>query len=352
MALSRAARAFNKNPTVENYQKLAREQPAEAAAWVRDFSSSAGLPQRLREGIDQTRWDGALTAAEKTKKLEKLLATNEPRITRAIAKAIEADAVSPVNLGWTTAEATAQVLQGRVGLKDGVLEFRTAKGTFELADGETQIATRDIATFRGSTLSVRGYIEKASSGKGRTLTPQEWTPGQHADFVSGRIERDGNKVGIKVNDEKFVELTHPETKKLFADWERVGFSFAGEVKQVGKRWVYDGAPPETVHMLTSLGDPPAGGPKGQYTGAITPSPLTSSTPTTITGPRVETQGYVRRFVAGHIVPPPANAPAPAPGGYPTRTFEMTKAWRPIDGRTDYRDSGVAFSPLYDGAGDL
>lgn len=357
MALSRVARAFNKNPTVENFRRLVQERPAEAATWVRDFGGNAELPRRLIDGLDNTRWDTSLSAAEKTKKLEKLLATHGKSVERAIEKATKADELSPLNLGWSTVESEAQVLQGRLSKgANGNMSFKTSKGTYPIAQaGDSQLATRDISTFSGSTVSIRGYLEKASSGRGKALVALEWTPGQHKDFVSGRVAKEGDKLGIRVSTDKFVEITNPEFKALLASWEKVGLSFAGEVKKVGKGWVFAGPQPEQVHMLTSLGDPPAGA-KGQYSGAITPSPMTSSTPTVVIGPKVDTAGYVRRFVAGRIVAPdPAAAPPPNPygGAYPSRTFEMAKAWKGIDGNVGYTDdSGLQFSPVYDGAGDL
>lgn len=359
MALSRVARAFNKNPTVENFRKLAHERPAEAATWVRDFGDSAGLPRKLLDGLDSTRWDSNLSDAEKTKKLEKLLVTHGKSVEKAIAKATKADEVSPLNLGWSTAESEAQVTQGRLSKgANGNVSLKTSKGTFAIAQaGDSQLATRDISTFAGSTVSIRGYLEKASTGRGRALVALEWTPGQHKDFVSGRVAKDGEKIGIRVSTDKFVEITNPEFKALLQSWEKVGLSFAGDVKKAGKGWVFDGPQPDEVHMLTSLGDPPAGA-KGQYSGAITPSPMTSSTPTVIIGPKVDTTGYVRRFVAGRIVAPDPAATAalpPNPYGtmYPSRTFEMAKAWKGIDGNVGYsNDSGLQFSPVYDGAGNL
>ena len=346
MALSRAARTFNKSPTAENFRKLADQQPAEATSWVREFGFSAKLPERLLTGIDNTLWDGTLTATQKTKKLEKLLATYERRIERAIANATQADEVSPVNLGWTTVESPAQVYSGRlVKSTNGVLQLKTAKGTYAIAGpSSTQLSTSDLSTFLGNTVSIRGYLENAAAGRGKALLVTEWTPGQHRDFVSGRVASEGEKIGIRVNDEKFVEITNPQFKSLLKDWERAGMTFPGEVKRVGKRWVFEGAQP-VVNLLTSLGDPPPGT-RGQYTGAITPAQGTTVKPTTITGPKVTTQGYVRRFIAGRIVAQQNRM------GYPARAFEMAKAWKACDGAGTAKSAVEFFRPVADGAGQL
>lgn len=351
MALSRLARSFNKTPTVENFKKLAQAKPAEAASWLENFGGSDKLPQRLVQGLQNTRWDQRLTPAEKLAKMEKLLGTHEASISRAITTAIKADEASPVDLGWSSVQTAPDVVKGRLQKSStGELTLKTSKGNIAIsASLDSQLATNDISTFLGSTVSIRGFFGTKSGGKGKTLTAMEWTVGQPRDFVCGRVEVSGNKVGIRVSSEKFVEVTHPEFKAQLKSFERTGFTFAGEVRQDGKRWVFEGPQPEEIHMLTSLGDPPSGA-NGQYTGAITPSPMSSSTPTTITGPRISTQGYQRRFIAGKIVTP---GPSDGLSSFPARAFEMSKAWKTMSGSTAYsNDSGIEFSPVYDGAGQL
>lgn len=246
--LSPAARKFSSAvPTPAAFRQLAKAEPHLAATWLVRFADCAGL---TGGAIDQL------------KALEQKKFQSEPKRAAAFEaffndNAKLADMVDLANvqtarattLGFTVVDPGAAkkpaLLTGTVKMTGGVLQLEVAGKTYKVDSANWQASLQfeyfeanALGAFDGKTVTVKAY----PTGTDDLIAVEEFSPGVGTDFVSGRLQQQGDKMGVRVRPDKWVEIADPTLQKTLRGLPKLGVILPGKVVQEGDKFVLKGKP--------------------------------------------------------------------------------------------------------------
>lgn len=201
------------------------------------------------------------TAAKKPAAAAKKPATKKPAAKKTDTFAKPAKKKAPVHTEGATAvkpkstypadPRTPPPLTGVVSLENGQVYLASKAGKFQVvntADGMNDsthfFSGQDVQAFQGRIVTVRGWPTDGwqTGQEGGTLAVEEWAPGKGADFVAGRVKIDGERVTIRVREDKSVEVDDATLKAALHDYDALGIVLPGAVDKQGDAWHFKGKP--------------------------------------------------------------------------------------------------------------
>ncbi len=254
---SKAALAFDRSKrTPADLKKFWNADPLGAAKWLENVAKAT---DGKIEGLAQVKkiLAGRGTDEFKAEKL-KALVEKRPQIFEVLGAMGEAQAARAPTLGWSATPqgyAEAPAFTGTLKLEKGIVKLQTSRGTFDLDLSRTNWRDEVETAFLNQVVTIKGY----PSADGKTLFIDQFAPGAEADFISGRIDIEGDKVYVAPANTwsgAKIEITHPELKKLLkgggglVDYSPAGVILPGkvEVKKNGEA-VYPHNPEDGFYLL-------------------------------------------------------------------------------------------------------
>jgi hypothetical protein len=259
------------------FQALVQQSPAQAKAWLKEVAqhSDGLLPaDQLKsiEAIANLKVD-AFAKQAGTLPLDALFGTV------AVAAADNLDADLPVIHGKLTVVRGDKMQVGDQGYR----EWPDLKLTLKTEDGRelslssdnnqkndifTFIPGTDVMAWAGQDVSLRGFIDES----GKTLRVTEFAPGKLADFVTGRVVVEADKVSVRVRGRGLVEVSDPKLKEQLSTHGNLGVILEGKTTEHPQpdgsiKRVFEG-PDQEYWMLVRLTAEPTPGPNGKLTAPI------------------------------------------------------------------------------------
>lgn len=240
--LSAAARAFAAAPrTPAGFRDLANAEPQTAASWLLRFANSAGItggPIQQLEGLKVQSFDSDTSRAAA---FAAFFAQN-PAVADMVDLA-NLQAERAATLGFTVVEPAATVknpalLTGTVKLTNGVVQLDVGGRTFNVDSPNWQASLQfeyfeanALGAFVDKTVTVKAYPTAAE-----TLAVEEFSPGVGQSFVSGRLQMQGDQIGIRVRPDKWVAIRDPEMQTLLKGYAKLGVIIPGKLVQEGAQF--------------------------------------------------------------------------------------------------------------------
>lgn len=245
--LSAAAKTFASAPrTPASFRELANAEPQAAASWLLRFADAAGIagaPIQELKALEQQSFDSETSRAaafgaffSQNTKVADMVDLGNLQAARAN------------TLGFTVVEPTSAVKQpawltGTVKMTGGVVQLDVGGRTFKVDSPNWQASLQfeyfeanALGAFDGKTVTVKAYPTGAE-----TLAVEEFAPGVGTNFVSGRLQLQGDKIGVRVRPDKWVAIRDPELQKLLHGYAKLGVIIPGKVVQEGNQFVLEGS---------------------------------------------------------------------------------------------------------------
>lgn len=183
--------------TVQDLKKFWADDPLAAAQWLGAVKHAAALPVPELDAVAKILAEHG-TDAMKESKL-RAYAASTPQLFEVVGDYGAHQAARASTIGWAASEAEpwpeAPAFTGTLTLVDDHPTLVTSRGSFTLELGSPNWRDEPETVFLDRTVTIKGF----PSADGRSLSIEQFGPGDSPDFVSGRILVENGRVFIAPN---------------------------------------------------------------------------------------------------------------------------------------------------------
>lgn len=190
-----AALRFDRSArTQADLKQFWKEDPVSAAKWLGQLSRAAAVVPPELSGLTKL-LDAHATDALLTARLHDY-ARLTPKLFEVMGDFGALQTARTSTIGWDATDLDpwpeAPSYTGTLRLIDGMPTLVTTRGSFSLESGNPNWRDEPETAFLDQTVTVKGFV----SADGGSLSVEQFSPGDSAEFVSGRLLVEGDRVFI------------------------------------------------------------------------------------------------------------------------------------------------------------